>query len=164
MCSTSFSTASNEAFVALGPQKLAFLQSLEGFGQLHDMLLYHIVPTRVVASINILEGTTTQLETLAGDLLSVTKTTESGIASTLLLNQGQAATTVAAEATSANHVLLANNGIIHVIDAVLQPHLGKEEGTGASVETSSTSSSGTIMSVSTTICFLLATAVELSTF
>ncbi len=91
------------AFEALGEEALAGLLTAEKKEQLTNILLYHVVSGRVESSA--LAGKTLDVETLQGKTIHVDATDGVKI---------NTATVVSAD-------IVADNGIIHVIDAVLMP-------------------------------------------
>ena len=97
---------SEEAFAALPAATLDTLKTDEGKDMLVDILTYH-VHQGVVASAAIPDGDST-LSTLQGSDLDINKNAETGA---VMVND---ANVIVAD-------VLANNGIIHVIDAVLMP-------------------------------------------
>jgi uncharacterized surface protein with fasciclin (FAS1) repeats len=94
----------NDAFAKLPEGTLDTLLLPENKEQLTSILTYHVVPSKIMAG-DIAMGTT-EVETLQGDTLTVTKT-EDGV-----MVDG-------ANVTMAD--VKASNGVIHVIDTVVMP-------------------------------------------
>ncbi len=94
------------AFAALPEETLTALQQPENRDQLVAILTYHVVPGEVPSSAA--AGTTAEIETVQGDTVMVDGT---GDGVTV-----DGATVVAAD-------VMADNGIIHVIDQVIMPQM-----------------------------------------
>ena len=94
----------NAAFAALPDGTLDTLLMDENVGQLQGILKLHVVSGKIKAK-DIAMGTT-EVETLAGDTIEVTKT-DSGV-------------TVGGAAVTATDIYT-SNGVIHVIDSVILP-------------------------------------------
>lgn len=95
---------SDEAFAALPDGTLDSLLQEENLDQLSDILLYHVVPSKVIASevVNL-----SQAETVNGQSVSI-EVTDAGV----VLNGNTNVTATDIDTT---------NGVIHVIDSVLLP-------------------------------------------
>jgi uncharacterized surface protein with fasciclin (FAS1) repeats len=96
----------NDAFAALGPDILAYL--LRNTGDLATILTYHVVAGAAVPAADILSGSVTAAATLQGE--SVTFSVEGG-----------ATVKVNGDVTVIAPDNFADNGVAHVIDAVLVP-------------------------------------------
>ena len=94
----------DEAFAALPEGTVESLLEPENRDQLVAILTYHVVPGEVMAKDA--EGVTVDLETVQGAMLTV-----DGTGDTVTVN---GATVIDADITT-------DNGIIHVIDAVIMP-------------------------------------------
>jgi uncharacterized surface protein with fasciclin (FAS1) repeats len=94
------------AFAALPEETLTALQQPENRDQLVAILTYHVVPGEVPSSAA--AGTTAELETVQGDTVMVDGTGEAVMV--------DGATVVSAD-------VMADNGIIHVIDQVITPDM-----------------------------------------
>jgi uncharacterized surface protein with fasciclin (FAS1) repeats len=94
----------NAAFEKLPEGALATLLLPENRDQLTDILTYHVVPSKIMAGD--IETGTTEVETMQGDTITVTKT-EDGV----MVNN----------ATVTKADVRAENGVIHVIDTVIMP-------------------------------------------
>ena len=93
----------NDAFAAVGQEKLAELLAPEGKDQLTDILTYHVVPGELVAG-DLKDGQ--ELETVQGGKLEVSVEGE---------------TVRVGDATVAMADVEAGNGVVHVIDSVMMP-------------------------------------------
>jgi len=100
----------NDAFAALPPGTVDTLLKDENKGQLTDILLYH-VDDRNLSAAAIPNGSTTFKPLLASQRLCITKNA-SGV--TIADGTGEMATVIIAD-------IVADNGVIHVIDKVLIP-------------------------------------------
>ena len=98
---------SDAAFAALPEATLEFLKSANGKGALVSILQYHIVD--LIPSIAIAEGST-NVVSLLGEDLAINKSADGAIT----VNDAAAVVSDSAD-------ILASNGIVHVIDAVLLP-------------------------------------------
>lgn len=94
----------DDAFAALPEATLARLFEPENAGQLAKILSFHVVPGRFMAA----ELTTTKVDTAAGLKLSIEA-------------DGERVTVGDQAATVVKTDIEANNGVIHVIDAVVMP-------------------------------------------
>lgn len=95
----------NEAFAALPDGTLDTLLMEENVEQLQGILKLHVVAGKIKAG-DIAEGTT-EVETLAGDTITVTKDAHGAV------------TVGGANVVTAD--VKASNGVIHVIDSVILP-------------------------------------------
>ncbi|CAF1004084.1 unnamed protein product [Adineta steineri] len=95
------------AFSKVSPEIVQHLSDPQNKNELAAILLYHAIGDRVLTSANLMGmNLSTRLETLAGGFITITKQ-----GNQVKINN---ATVIAAE-------ILASNGIIHIIDAVLMP-------------------------------------------
>lgn len=100
----------NDAFAALPAGTVETLLKPENKQKLTDILLYH-VDDRKLAAAGIPSGSTTSKPMLTSQRLCITN---SGTAVTIADGTGEVATVVIAD-------IMADNGVIHVIDKVLLP-------------------------------------------
>lgn len=100
----------NDAFAALPAGTVETLLKPENKGQLTDILLYHVDDRKLTAG-DIPAGSTTFKPVLTSQRLCITK---SGTAVTIADGSGEVATVIVAD-------IMADNGVIHVIDKVLLP-------------------------------------------
>ena len=100
----------NDAFAALPAGTVDTLLKPENKGQLTDILLYHVDDRKLLAG-DIPVGSTTFKPVLTSQRLCITK---SGAGVTIADGTGEMATVIIAD-------LVADNGVIHVIDKVLIP-------------------------------------------
>ena len=111
----SFDTApTNEAFATLPPGTVEALLLLENSDQLTDILKYHVVSAGTPLTSSLLSLSNGNVETLNGDSLSVTVSSDDG---GIMVNDANVITPD----------IRASNGIIHVIDKVLLPPEEEEE-------------------------------------
>ncbi|RVT83164.1 fasciclin domain-containing protein [Rhodobacteraceae bacterium CCMM004] len=97
----------NAAFAALPPGTVDTLLRPENRAQLTDILTYHVVPGRITA--DQLVGRRTRVATVQGGTVHI---------------DGRVGKTGAVRVNNANVILpdiIASNGVIHAIDAVLMP-------------------------------------------
>jgi len=94
----------NDAFASLPPGTLAQLLQPPNKETLRAILLHHVVPRKLVS----------------GDLYRQTVTAPTADGGDLLID-GTGVTVTVGEAAVIDPDMLATNGVIHVIDAVLQP-------------------------------------------
>ena len=99
-----------DAFAALPPGTLDTLLKKENKAQLTDILLYHVDDRKLLAG-DIPVGSTTFKPVLTSQRLCITKSS-AGV--TIADGTGEMATVIIAD-------LVADNGVIHVIDKVLIP-------------------------------------------
>ncbi len=100
----------NDAFAALPEGTVATLLKPENRQQLTDILLYHVDDRKLTAA-GIPVGSTTFKPVLTSQRTCVTN---SGTAVTIADGTGEVATVIVAD-------IMADNGVIHVIDKVLLP-------------------------------------------
>ena len=100
----------NDAFAALPAGTVETLLKPENKAQLTDILLYHVDDRKLTAA-GIPAGSTTFKSVLTSQRLCITK---EGAAVTIADGSGEIATVIVAD-------IMADNGVIHVIDKVLLP-------------------------------------------
>ena len=100
----------NDAFAALPAGTVETLLKPENKGQLTDILLYHVDDRKLTAAM-IPNGSTTFKPVLTSQRLCITKGAD-GV--TIADGTGEMATVIVAD-------IMADNGVIHVIDKVLLP-------------------------------------------
>ncbi len=100
----------NDAFAALPAGTVDTLLKPENKGQLTDILLYHVDDRKLTAGM-IPNGSTTFKPVLTSQRLCITKGAD-GV--TIADGTGEMATVIVAD-------IMADNGVIHVIDKVLLP-------------------------------------------
>jgi len=104
----------DDAFEKVPPEIVERLSDPQNKNELAELLAYHAIVNSVLTSTELLEmDLPAQLATLTGDFITVTKQGDQ-----VKIN----------DATIVTSNILASNGIIHVIDAVLMPKSLKKEG------------------------------------
>jgi uncharacterized surface protein with fasciclin (FAS1) repeats len=93
------------AFAGLSEAALNYLKSVDGRDDLKRLLSYHIVVGDPISVLRLSLGVTVTLTTLDGGTLEVDLGSVTGMSNTVSLTEGD--------------FLLANNGIVHVIDGIL---------------------------------------------